>query len=56
LNPKNNKKNSKKKNLLAMDSSSLVESILDVDENIVYTSTKTYEPEKPSSQGREGGD
>jgi hypothetical protein len=37
MNPKNHKKDAKKKNLLAMDSSNLVERNSDVDENIVYT-------------------
>jgi hypothetical protein len=37
LNPKNHKKDAKKKNMLAMDSSNQVESSSDVDENIVYT-------------------
>jgi hypothetical protein len=37
LNPKNCKKDRKKKNLLATDSSNQVESSSDVDENIVYT-------------------
>jgi hypothetical protein len=37
LNPKNHKKDAKKKNMLAMDSSNQVERNLDVDENIVCT-------------------
>jgi hypothetical protein len=37
LNPKNHKKDAKKKNLLAMDSSNLGRESSDVDENIVYT-------------------
>jgi hypothetical protein len=37
LNPKNCKKDAKKKNMLATYSSNLVESSLNVDENIVYT-------------------
>jgi len=37
LNPKNCKKNAKKKNLLGMDLGNLVERSLNVDENIVCT-------------------
>ena len=37
LNPKNRKKDAKKKNLLAKDSSNQVENNLDVDEKITYT-------------------
>jgi len=38
MNPKNHKKDRKKKNILATNSRNHVESRLDVDENIVYTS------------------
>jgi hypothetical protein len=38
--PKNHKKDAKKKNLLAMDSSNQVERNSDVDENIFYTSVQ----------------
>jgi hypothetical protein len=38
LNPKNHKKDAKKKNLLGKDSRNQVERNSDVDENIVYTS------------------
>ena len=37
MNPKNKKKDGKKKNLLAKDSSNQVESSSDVDDKIVYT-------------------
>jgi hypothetical protein len=40
LNPKNHKKDAKKNNLLAMDSSNQVERNSDVDENIVCTSVQ----------------
>jgi hypothetical protein len=40
LNPKNHQKDAKNKNLLAMDSSNQVERILDMDENIAYTSVQ----------------
>jgi hypothetical protein len=38
MNPKNHKKDSKKKNLLATNSSNLVESNLDMDENVFKAS------------------
>jgi hypothetical protein len=40
LNPKNHKKDAKKKNLLGKDSGNQVERNLDVDENIVCTSVQ----------------
>jgi hypothetical protein len=40
LNPKNHKKDAKKKNLLAMDSSNLVESSSKVDEKILCTTVQ----------------
>jgi hypothetical protein len=38
MNSKKCKKDAKKKNMIGMDLGNLVESILDVDENIVFTS------------------
>jgi hypothetical protein len=40
LNPKNHKRDAKNKNMLGMDSGNKVEKILDVDENIFFTSMK----------------
>ena len=40
LNPKNKKKDNKKKNLMVIDSRNLVENNLEVDEKIVYTSVQ----------------